>query len=49
VALLAPEAFDFGYGDALHADRGQSFPHLVKLEGLNDRGHEFHEFAPWVE
>src|SRR5205814_9111933 len=48
VTFLPAETLDFGDGDALHADRGQSFPHLVKLERLDDCGYEFHEHAPCV-
>src|SRR5213592_4631528 len=46
VPFLPAETLDFGNGNALHADRGQSFPHLVKLERLDDCGYEFHECAP---
>src|SRR5229473_5005785 len=49
VTFLPAETLDFGDGDALHADGGQGFPHLVKLERLDDCGYEFHECAPsWV-
>jgi hypothetical protein len=30
----------------LHADGGQGFTYLVKLEGLDDCRNEFHEKAP---
>src|SRR5712692_1439518 len=46
VTFLPAETLDFGDGDALHADGGQGFPHLVKLERLDDCGNEFHECAP---
>src|SRR5712692_4914152 len=46
VAFLPAETFDFGDGDALHADGGQGFPHLVKLERLDDCCDEFHGVAP---
>ena len=42
VALLPAEALDLGDGDALYADRGQGFAHLVKLERLDDCGDKFH-------
>src|SRR5713101_8386199 len=43
VTFLPAETLDFGDGDALNADGGQGFPHLVKLERLDDCGNEFHE------
>src|SRR5437773_2296275 len=46
VTFLPAETLDFGDGDALNADGGQGFPHLVKLEWLDDCGYEFHECAP---
>src|SRR5205809_8007937 len=49
VTFLPAETLDFGDGDALNADRGQSFPHLVKLERLDDCGYEFHECAPSID
>src|SRR5262249_28580956 len=42
VSLLPAEAFDFGDGDALYANAGQSFALLVKLERLDDGCDEFH-------
>src|SRR5437762_2494690 len=36
VAFLPSEALHFRHGDALHADGGERFTHLVELEGLND-------------
>src|SRR6266704_2263487 len=48
VTFLPAETLDFGDGNALYADGGQSFPHLVKLERLDDCGNEFHECAPCV-
>src|SRR5262249_11871576 len=42
VTLLPTKALDLGDGDALHADCGQRFAHLVKLERLDDCGNELH-------
>src|SRR6266571_2517179 len=46
LAFLPAESLDLGDGDALHADGGQGFAHLVKLERLDDCCNEFHEFPP---
>src|SRR5882724_9661183 len=48
VTFLPAEALDLGDGDALNADGGQGFPHLVKLEGLDDCGDQFHEMCSLV-
>src|SRR5215472_4031553 len=37
MALLTPEALGFGDGDTLDADFVKRLPHLVELEGLDDR------------
>jgi hypothetical protein len=42
MAFLPAESLDFGNGDALHANGGQCFTDLVKLERLDDCTHEFH-------
>ena len=36
MAFLSAETFHLGHGDALHADFGQRFTHIVELEGLHD-------------
>src|SRR5690606_7276175 len=36
MAFLAAEALDFSDGQAVHADVGQGFAHLVQLERLDD-------------
>jgi hypothetical protein len=36
MAFLASEAFDFGHRDALDANAGEGFTHLVELERFND-------------
>jgi hypothetical protein len=46
VATLATEALDLGHGDALYADVGDRLAHVVQLEGLDDRGDQFHEWVP---
>ena len=46
VAALTPEAFDLGHGDALHADLGERFAHVVELERLDDRHDHFHSKTP---
>jgi hypothetical protein len=43
VAPLAAEALDLGHGDALDADVGDRLTDVVELEGLDDRGDQFHE------
>src|SRR6185436_16986109 len=45
VPLQTPEALYLGDGEALHADRGQAFLHLVELEGLDDPLDLFHARA----
>jgi hypothetical protein len=42
MTLLPAEPFDLGNGDPLHTDCGKSLAYLVKLEGLDDGGDEFH-------
>jgi hypothetical protein len=45
VAFLPSEAFDFSDGNALHANAGQGFSHLVKLERFDNGRYEFHVFT----
>jgi hypothetical protein len=40
--LLPAVAFDFGDGQALNADPGERFAHLVELERLDDGHDNFH-------
>ena len=42
LALLPAKALHFRHGQALHPKRGQGFPDVVKLEGLDDGHDEFH-------
>src|SRR5690349_14997340 len=42
MALLPAETLDLGNGDALHADFGERFAHIVELERLDDGHHHFH-------
>src|ERR687897_3365619 len=42
VPALAPEAFHFGDGDALHANIGDGGADIVELERLDDGSDEFH-------
>jgi hypothetical protein len=42
VPLLPAIAFDFGDGQALDANAGESFAHLVELERLDDGHDDFH-------
>jgi hypothetical protein len=39
---LAAEAFDFGDRDALNANAGEGFAHLIELERFDDGRDEFH-------
>src|SRR5690606_9201475 len=48
VPLLTPVAFDFGDGQALYADGGQRFAHLVELERLDNCHHDFHKVSPFA-
>ena len=48
MALLTPVALDFGDGQALDADGGERFAHLVELERLDDCHHDFHKVSPFA-
>ena len=43
MSFLTAEPLDLGDGNALHANGGERFTHLVKLEWLDDGSNEFHE------
>src|SRR5262245_41495669 len=43
MSFLTAEPLDLSDGDALHANSGKRFTHLVKLEWLDDGSYEFHE------
>jgi hypothetical protein len=42
VTFLATEALDFGDRDALDANAGEGFAHLIELERFDDGRDEFH-------
>jgi len=46
VPFLPTEALHFRGGNALHANGGQRFPHLVKLVRPDNGGYQFHEGPP---
>jgi hypothetical protein len=46
VTALATEAFDLGHRDALNTDVGNSLPHVIEFEWLDNRRDHFHGDAP---